>query len=583
MSKDLSSKGMNLEFMRHSAAHVLAAASAQLKTETRLGVGPATESGFFHDIDVDENYSEEDLKLLEEKMEEIKKADLPIRQREVSKKGARELFKNDPFKLELIEEIEGDKVGVSEMGDSFFITLCEGGHVSSTGKIGYFKLTHLSGVYWQGDEKKPQMQRIFGVSFPTKKELDDYLKLVAEAKKRDHRKIGKQLDLFTFSPLVGPGLPLFTPRGTVIGYELEDLLFSIQEQYGYKPVCIPHITKKALYETSGHWEKFQEDLFHVRGKSEDDFVMKPMNCPHHTQIYASRKRSYRDLPIRYSEVTMVYRDEQAGELQGLSRVRSITQDDAHVFCTLDQIEGEVNAVLDIFERFYEAFDFHLAPRLSLRDLKKPELYLGDDKAWEKAEDILRKLTKKRNMSALERGGEAAFYGPKIDFMAEDCLGREWQLATVQLDFNMPERFDLKYTDDKGEEQTPIMIHRAVMGALERFMSILLEHYAGNLPLWLSPTQVMVLSISDDQVEYASSIQKELSEAGLRVEIDERSESIGKKIRDAEMMKVPVMLIVGKKEAESKQVSVRSHEKGDEGIKSIDKVKEGLIKRVKGRK
>lgn len=560
-------KQENVVAARHTAAHVLAAASQQLKPETRLGVGPAVENGFFHDIDVDENWTEEDLPVLQKKMEEIKKMNLPIKQRKINKEEARELFKNDRHKLELIEEIAGDKVGVSDMGDGFFVTLCEGGHVKSTGDIGYFKLTYLSGVYWRGDENKPQLQRIFGVQFPTKKELDEYLGLLEEAKKRNHRKIGKKLDLFTFSPLVGAGLPLFTPRGTIIRRELECFLQLLQEPYCYQSVLVPHITRKVLYEKSGHWDKFHEDLFHVKGKSGDDFVLKPMNCPHHTQIYAARQRSYRDLPLRYSEVTTVYRDEQAGELQGLTRVRAITQDDAHVFCRSDQIEQEVSSVLDILNQFYKAFDFRLTPRLSLRDPKQPQRYLGDDKIWQRSEDVLRELVKKRKMKVIEQEGEAAFYGPKIDFIATDALKREWQLATVQLDFNMPSRFGLTFTDADGKEQTPVMIHRAVMGALERFMAILLEHYAGALPLWLSPTQAMVLPISDEQNEYAQKVSGELREKSIRTEIDERSESIGKKIRDAEIMKVPVMLIVGKKEMKAGEVSVRGREgnKGSVGL------------------
>jgi len=575
MSEEISKK--KIEAARHTAAHVLAAASKQLKPETRLGVGPAIDNGFFHDIDVDENWTEEDLPALQKKMEEIKKMDLPIKQREVSKKEARELFKDDLFKIELINEIGGDLVGVSEMGDGFFVTLCEGGHVKSTGDIGHFKLTHLSGVYWRGDENKPQLQRIFGVQAPTKKELGEYLGLLEEAKKRDHRKIGKKLDLFTFSPLVGAGLPLFTPRGATIEYELEDFLQSLQEPFGYQPVFIPHITKKALYQKSGHWDKFQDDLFHVRGKSDDDFVLKPMNCPHHTQIYAARQRSYRDLPLRYSEVTTVYRDEQAGELQGLTRVRAITQDDAHVFCRSDQIEQEVDSVLDIFDQFYKAFDFKLTPRLSLRDPKQPQKYLGDDKVWQRSEDVLRELIKRRKMKVIEQEGEAAFYGPKIDFIATDALKREWQLATVQLDFNMPTRFGLTFTDASGKEQTPVMIHRAVMGALERFMAILLEHYAGALPLWLSPTQAMVLPISDDQNEYAQKVLGELRESNIRAEIDERGESIGKKIRDAEIMKIPAMLIIGKKEVKAGEVSVRDR-KGNKGSLALEKA----IKDIAGR-
>lgn len=577
------SKQDELNEMRHTAAHVLAAASKQLKPETRLGVGPPTDDGFFHDVEIDKNYSEEDLKKLQKKMVEIKNMNLPIVQREVTKEEAQKIFKDDPYKLELVDEIEGDVVGISDMGDGFFVTLCEGGHAESTGKIGNFKLTHLSGVYWRGDENKAQLQRIFGVAFPTKEELNDHLAMLEEAKKRDHRKLGKKLDLFTFSPLIGAGLPLFTPRGTVIRDELEKHLQSIQEPLGFERVVIPHITKKKLYQTSGHWDKFQDDLFHVKGKSGTSFVMKPMNCPHHTQIYASSKRSYRELPVRYSEVTAVYRDEQAGELQGLTRVRSITQDDAHVFCQPDQIEEEVNNMLTTIDQFYAPFGFELQSRLSLRDPDQPKKYLGSDKVWEKSEKVLRELLKEKGVNAEEQLGEAAFYGPKIDYVAVDSLGREWQLATVQLDFNMPERFKLKYTDADGVDKTPVMIHRAVMGAVERFMAILIEHYAGALPLWLSPTQVSVLPISDDQNEYAEGVAEELKKAGVRVEVDGRSESIGKKIREAELMKVPVMLVVGKKEVEGNTVAVRSKAESDEGAKKIEEAVKDIADRIKDKK
>jgi len=582
MSKKKEVGQEELDKMRHTAAHVLAAASRELKPETRLGIGPAVENGFFHDIDVDERWTEEDLSRLQKKMKEIRKKDLPIVQREVSKDEAKEMFKDDPFKLELVEEIEGDMVGISDMGDGWFVTLCEGGHVESTGQIGEFELTHLSGVYWRGDESKPQLQRIFGVQFPTKDELKNHLGVLEEAKKRDHRKLGKQLDLFTFSPLVGAGLPMFTPRGTIIRRELEELVQSLQEPRGYERVMIPHITKSDLYKTSGHWEKFGEDLFHVKGASGAEFAMKPMNCPHHTQIYAARKRSYRELPIRYSEVTTVYRDEQAGELQGLSRLRGFTQDDAHVFCTLEQAKQEVEAVYEIVEGFYAAFSFELQVRLSLWDPAQPEKYLGEEPVWDEAQTLLREVLREKKVEFSEEIGEAAFYGPKIDFVAKDSLQREWQLATIQLDFNLPERFDLTYTDESGSEQRAVMIHRAILGAVERFMAILLEHYAGSLPLWLSPTQVAVLPISDDQKEYANKVAKQLAELGIRVEVDRRAESIGKKIREAETMKVPVMLIVGKKEVEASEVSVRTKEGGDEGSRTVAQLKEDLVDKISSR-
>lgn len=569
--------------MRHTAAHVLAAASKELKPDTKLGVGPTTENGFFHDVEVEENWTEQDLAKLEKKMKEIKKRNLPIVQREVNKDEARKLFKHDPYKLELIEKIQGDTVGVSDMGDGWFVTLCEGGHVESTGKIGEFQLTHLSGVYWQGNESNPQLQRIFGVLFETKQELSEYAALLAEAKKRDHRKIGHELDLFTFSPLVGPGLPLFTPRGTLMRRQLEDFVQSLQEPCGYERVFIPHITKKELYETSGHWEKFKDDLFHVKGAGDTEFVMKPMNCPHHTQIYASQPRSYRDLPLRYSEVTVCYRDEQAGELQGLSRVRALTQDDAHVFCTTEQVEAEMETIYNIITEFYSAFSFKLRPRLSLWDAKKPEKYLGTAEVWEKAQDALRNILDKKQANYVEEEGEAAFYGPKIDFIAQDAIGRDWQLATIQLDFNLPARFDLNYTDKQGDKKRAVMIHRAILGSVERFMAILLEHYAGALPLWLSPTQVKVLPISENQLLYANKVATGLRAANIRVEVDDRAESIGKKIRAAQVLKVPVMLIVGKKEEEEKKVAVRRRETGDQGLIDLAQMEVELVQEIKDRK
>ena len=546
----------NLEEARHTAAHILAAASKVLHPETALGVGPAIENGFYHDIDVSPAYSETDLAMLQTEMEKIKAMDLPITHREVPKAKARELFKDDKYKLELIEDIPGKTVGISDMGDGFFVTLCKGGHVKSTGKVGHFLLTHLAGVYWKGDANNSQLQRIYGVLFETSKELRMHMNSIEEAKKRDHRKLGKELDLFTFSPLVGSGLPLFTPRGTVIRQALEDLVQSIQEPMGYQRVSIPHITKPDLYKTSGHWDKFKDDLFKVKGHGDDEFVMKPMNCPHHTQIYASKPRSYKDLPLRYSEVTIVYRDEQPGELQGLSRVRSITQDDAHAFCRPDQIEHEIGLLLDAYQVFHRIFDFEVSIRLSLRDSSKKEAYLGTDEVWDKAQDALRSALKARSLEFEEVEGEAAFYGPKIDFIGKDSLGRSWQISTIQLDFNMPARFELTYTDSDGSAKTPVMIHRAILGSVERFMALIIEHYAGNFPLWLAPTQVMVLPIADAHADYAQGLVESLKEAGLRVEIDNSGENIGKRIRSAEVMKTPVILVVGDKEMEAGTVAGR---------------------------
>lgn len=555
-----------LEALRHSAAHLLAAALLELWPEAKLTLGPATQDGFYYDFDLGKvTISMKDLPTIAKRMKNILPAWKEITHREASLEAVRDLFKDNPYKLELIEEIaaRGEPITLYKAGN--FEDLCRGGHVEAPSKeLRHFKLLAVAGAYWRGDESRPMLTRIYGTAFPTAEGLGVHLSMLEEAKKRDHRKLGQQLDLFTFSPLVGPGLPLFTPRGTVIRDQLSDFLWQLQSARGYQKVDIPHLARPALYQTSGHWDKFGDNLFHVRGRGHEAFVMKPMNCPHHTQIYASRPRSYRDLPLRLAEITKVYRDEQAGELLGLARVRSITQDDAHVFCAAAQIESELGIAMDIVKAFYAPFGFALEVRLALSDSKNPDAYLGTRDVWQRAEESLRSLLQEREMAFLAEEGEAAFYGPKIDFTAIDSLKRRWQLATVQLDFNMPERFGLVYTDAQGKQQTPVMIHRAITGAQERFMAILLEHYAGHLPLWLSPTQVVVLPISDDQAEYAQSIVDQLAQAGIRVEVDARSVSIGKKIREAELLKVPVMLVIGKKEVEDQTVAVRSHQAGDRG-------------------
>jgi len=568
-----------LDRLRHSAAHLLAAAVLKLWPDTKLAIGPAIEDGFYYDFEFSEPISEKDLPKIEKQMKKLLPDWTEFTHREVSALEARQHFKGNSYKLEIIDEIEekGGKITLYTSGE--FTDLCRGGHVDRPREaIKYFKLLSLAGAYWRGDEHNTMLTRIYGTAFPAQKDLETHLVMLEEAKKRDHRKLGRDLDLFTFSPLVGPGLPLFTPRGTVIRNELEQFLRSLQEPRGYQQVTIPHLAKGDLYKTSGHWDKFQDKLFFVRGR-EDEFVIKPMNCPHHTQIYAARPRSYRDLPLRLAETTTIYRDEKPGELLGLSRVRSITQDDAHVFCTAEQLPEEIATVLALVKDFYAAFDFELETHLSLRDPATPDRYLGDDALWDMAETQLAAVLDKAAMEYVRDEGEAAFYGPKIDFVARDSLHRRWQLATIQLDFTMPERFSLTYTDQDGGQQTPVMIHRAITGSLERFMAILLEHYAGALPLWLSPIQVAVLPISDDQNDYAQSVVAQMKEAGLRVEVDDRSESVGKKIREAELMKVPIMLIVGKKEAEAKEVSVRSRDEGDEGPRSIEGLVQELVKRV----
>lgn len=584
-----------LEALRHSAAHLLAAAVLELWPAAKLTLGPAIEDGFYYDFDLGKvTISMKDLAPIEKKMKKILETWKEFTHREASTEAVRDLFKNNPYKLELIEEIaaRGEPITLYKAGN--FEDLCRGGHVEAPSKeLRHFKLLAVAGAYWRGDESKPMLTRIYGTAFPTAEGLIAHLNMLEEAKKRDHRKFGQQLDLFTFSPLVGPGLPLFTPRGTHIRDQLSDFLWQLQSARGYQKVDIPHLARPALYQTSGHWDKFGDNLFHVRGRGNEAFVMKPMNCPHHTQIYASRPRSYRDLPLRLAEITKVYRDEQAGELLGLARVRSITQDDAHVFCAAAQIESELAIVMDIIKDFYAPFGFTLEVRLALSDAKNPDAYLGTRDVWQGAEESLRSSLLERGMAFSVEEGEAAFYGPKIDFTAIDSLKRRWQLATVQLDFNMPERFGLVYTDAQGNQQTPVMIHRAITGAQERFMAILLEHYAGHLPLWLSPTQAAVLPMADDQKEYAEDVAAQLRAAGIRVDVDWRSVSIGKKIREAELLKVPVMLIVGKKEVEDQTVAVRSHPTSPRmrvglrgasqlAITSVSEVTQELAEQIAGR-
>lgn len=578
---------IDVERMRHSAAHLMAAAIQQLWPEARFGVGPAVEHGFYYDVDVPVKLTDDDLPKIEAKMRELRNKKLAYERVELSIDDAiAEMEKRaQTFKVELLQLLKekGSTAVAEETGDddvvgadsggatvvSFyktgdFVDLCRGPHIDSSKDIGAFKLMSLAGAYWRGNEKNPQLQRVYGAAFATKEDLEQHLFRIEEAKKRDHRRLGPQLDLFTFSELVGPGLPLFTPRGTLMRRLLEDFVQSLQEPMGYQRVTIPHITKNDLYKTSGHWDKFADDLFHVRGKGGEDYCIKPMNCPHHTQIYACRRRSYRDLPLRFSEVTAVYRDELPGVLSGLSRVRAITQDDAHVFCTPEQIAEEVGRIYDIIDAFYKVFGMELTVRLSLWDERTPDKYLGGPEVWNLSQGTLRALLQSRGVPFREEAGEAAFYGPKIDFTAVDALGRPWQLATIQLDYNLPERFDLSYVAPDGNPARPVMIHRAVLGSVERFMSVLIEHYAGAFPTWLSPVQAVVIPIADRHVEYANNVVDTLQATGaggglastLRVELDDGRESMQKKIRNAQLMKVPYMLVVGDKEAEQGEVSVR---------------------------
>lgn len=575
-----------LHAMRHSLAHITANAVQHLWPDAKFGVGPVVEHGFYYDIDVSgspdgDRLSDEDFKRIEAEMQAIIKADEPFERFEMSvdEAIAWAVDNGQPYKRELLndlkrsgttvaKDLDAAELGLAAEGTSAvekvsfyrngdFTDLCRGPHVASTGKVGAFKLMRVSGAYWRGNEKNAQMQRMYGVAFATPKELRRHLEMLEEAKKRDHRKLGQELDLFVFSDLVGSGLPMFTPRGTVIREELERYSNELRQRHGYQKVSIPHITKKDLYETSGHWAKFGDELFLVTSQeTSDDFVMKPMNCPHHTQIYASKPRSYRDLPIAYLDTTMVYRDEKSGELGGLNRVRSITQDDSHAFCRKDQIESVIYNLLADANEMYGKLGMKLRVRMSYRD--DSDGYLGEPALWATAQDQLKNAVIANGIEYFEQEGEAAFYGPKIDFMATDALGREHQLATVQLDFVMPGRFGLEYAADDGTQQPPVMIHCALLGSTERFLSVYIEHTAGRFPVWLAPEQVRLVTVNQEPatVDFAANVVAKATELGLRVAADNGNESVGKKIRAAELMKVPYTIVVGEKEIETSQVSPR---------------------------
>ena len=586
-----------LKSMRHSLVHIMAQAIQHLWPQAKFGVGPAIDNGFYYDIYLDNGtISEADLPKIEEEMRKIVAANYPFEGRDVSVEEAIDwaISGNQSFKVELLNdlkrsgttvasELAGEKMGSVSDGDSKVETvslysqgdytdLCRGGHVDSTGKVGAFKLTKTAGAYWRGNENNPQMQRIYGVAFATQEELDEYLNRLEIAKQRDHRKLGKELDLYTTSPLVGIGLPLFTPRGTILRDIVAQYSNQLRQKFGFEKVWTPHITKKDLYETSGHWAKFGEELFLVKSQeTSDEMALKPMNCPHHTQIFASRPRSYRDMPVRYLETTTDYRDEKTGELGGLNRVRSLTQDDSHIFCRTDQIEDEINNLLSAARELYGSINMKLRVRLSYRD--ESDSYLGDLSLWDSAQNQLKSAVEKVGLDYFEQEGEAAFYGPKIDFMATDAIGREHQVATVQLDFVQPQRFGLEYADADGDFTTPVMIHCALLGSIERFLSVFIEHTGGWFPFWAAPEQVRILTINDTVLEYVDKITTTLSDITLmkpvryndvRFTIDSRNESLGKKIREATSMKIPVQLIVGPKDMEANEVSVRT-QSGEEKI------------------
>jgi len=560
----------SLDHIRHSLAHLLAAAVLKEFPDAKLGIGPTVDNGFYYDFELPRSLAPEDLKTLEKTMRSFINKKLPFTGEEVSAAEAKKRFATQPFKLDLINEFATDgktltvyHAGGTGADDAIFSDLCRGGHVENTSEIPAdgFKLDKVAGAYWRGDEKNPQLQRIYGIAFESKEALKAYLAMVEEAKKRDHKKLGQELDLFTFSDLVGPGLPLWTPRGTLLRNLLDDFVWELRKVRGYMKVEIPHITKKELYETSGHWDKFKDELFRIKTREEHEFAMKPMNCPHHAQIYARRQWSYRELPQRYANTTMCYRDEQTGELSGLSRVRAFTQDDAHAFCRMSQTKEEFLKIWDIVREFYGTFGFEMRVRLSLHDPAHPEKYLGDKERWAEAEDILREIVVKKaaeeKANWFEGVGEAAFYGPKLDFMAKDAIGREWQVATIQLDMNQPERFDLFCIDENGKRERIVMIHAAIMGSIERFLSILIEHVAGAFPVWLAPVQVTVLPVSEKFTDYAQKVVEELITNNIRAEFSEATESLGKRIREAETMKIPYILVVGEKEEQDKSISYRS--------------------------
>ncbi len=577
----------------HSTAHLMAEALEALHPGVQFGIGPAIDNGFYYDVDLSrtdiDTLSPDDLEQIEAKMKELAKQDNRYERREVSKQEALDYFgeKDDGYKLELIEELEDGTITFYQQGN--FVDLCRGPHIPSTKPIKYPKLLNIAGAYWRGDETRPQLTRIYGVSFPKLSMLEEHLERLELARQRDHRKLGKELGLFMFSNRVGPGLPMWLPKGAVLRETLVDFLKDEQLRRGYEPVITPHIGRLDLYRTSGHYPYYADSQFppmlerggaviphgehpdersHEGHEDEQGYLLKPMNCPHHTQIYDHAPRSYRDLPVRLAEFGQVYRFEQSGELGGLTRVRGFTVDDAHIFCTPEQVKDEFKDAIDLTLLVFRALDFHdFRAQVSLRDPSNTEKYIGDDAQWETAQAAVRDAAAEMGLDTVEEEGEAAFYGPKLDFMVKDALGREWQLGTVQVDYNLPERFDLTYIDEHDNRVRPVMIHRAPFGSLERFIGVLIEHTGGDFPVWLAPTQIKVLPVSDAFNDYGQSVLDQLRAAGLRAELDDRSEKVGRKIRDAEVAKTPYMLIVGAKEQESGSVGVRRHGEGDQGATS----------------
>jgi len=572
-----------LQNKRHTLAHLLGAAVLQNYPHAKLTLGPAIDTGFFYDIDFSggETLGDDNLKEVQKTMKKLLNTWTEFTHREVTPEEAKEVFAGNQYKIELIDEIvaKGETITLYTVGN--FTDLCRGGHSEHPNQdisADAFKLDKVAGAYWRGDEKNAMLTRIYGLAFDTKDELENYQHQLEEAKKRDHRKLGKEMDLFTFSDLVGAGLPLWTPKGTVIRHQLDTFIWELREKHGYQRVTIPHITKKDLYVTSGHWEKFADELFRIQTREGKEYALKPMNCPHHTQIFARKPHSYRDMPQRYAETTMVYRDEQSGELGGLTRVLSITQDDSHVFARHSQIKDEFFKIWDIIDSFYGAFGFDLRVRLSFHEPTEMEKYLGTPEIWTNAENALREIAKDRKANYFEAAGEAAMYGPKLDFMAKDSLGREHQVATIQLDMNLPDRFDLNCINEKGEKERIVMIHCAIMGSIERFSAVLIEHLGGNFPLWLAPEQIRVIPVNDVHNEYAAGVQKVLAEAGLRSTLADDNDSMGKKIRAAKTDKLPYFIVVGDQEMADKTVTLEKRD-GTKQVIGITELTSLLTKEI----
>ncbi len=574
--------------IRHSAEHVLTQAMQNLYGIDKfyMAMGPATDDGFYFDFEPLDGFkiSEEDFPKIEAEMKKIINQKLPITRKELSLEEAKKIFASNPYKMEWLDSIEnrGEIISVYYTGNNF-VDLCAGPHIGNTGDIKAFKLLSIAGAYWHGDEKNKMLTRIYGTAFESKEKLEEFVRILDEAQKRDHRKLGKELGLFTFSELIGSGLPLYTPKGAFIRLAVNNYVESVQTKQGYTQVWTPQIAKAKLFQTSGHYDKYKDSMFRVVSNySDEEFFLKPMNCPQHTQIYAAEAHSYRDLPLRFADFAMLYRDEKPGELNGLARVRAFSQDDCHIFCTEEQVDQEIDTALKMTKEIMDTFGLKYKYRLSTRDPEHPEKYLGDPATWDRVEKWAVDIMKRNNIEYFDGPGEAAFYAPKMDLIATDTLGREWQLSTVQIDFVMPERFGLEYTAADGTKKRPVMLHRAIVGSPERFMMIMLEHFAGAFPLWLSPVQTKIIPITDAQHEYAHKILDKLKEQGIRVEIDDRSEKMQSKIRDAQMQKIPYMLIIGGREVENNQVSIRQRDNQDLGAMDFDKFLKTIKDQIKNK-